>query len=195
MQELSVHADEAWGGLPKSNAILISAGLYFLAQGGCREPKSCFALDGSERGENGGRQGQEKCCQTATTLARAPAQGPDLPELVPLQGLPHLQLRCPTSAVGHSSPCPGEGTGSPARLPASCLGHPGSLPPPAWEPPTRLSSTAASLPPALVPCAGYQNCCWGVLSRPKTQRDDEPHFSTSLHPCVKETTPIAGRGD
>lgn len=140
-------------------------------------------------GENGGRQGQEKCCQTATTLARAPAQGPDLPELVPLQGLPHLQLRCPTSAAGHSSPCPGEGTGSPARLPATCRGHPGPLLPPAWELPARLSITAASLPPAPGALCWLLSCCWGPLSRPKSQRDDEPHFPTSQHPLCKGNDP------
>lgn len=159
----SVPAGQAWGGLPKSRAILISAGLHFLARGGCREPKSCFALEGLEGGENGGRQGQEKCCQTATTLARAPAQGPDLPELVPLQGLPHLQLRCPTSAAGHSSPCPGEGTGSPARLPTPRLGHPG----PCLEPPARLSSTEHPCHRPLVPFAARQNCCWGFWLAPK----------------------------
>ena len=75
-------------------------------------------LCGAGVGVWGGRRGQEKCCQTATALARAPARGPDLPELVLLQGLPHLQLRCPTSAAGHSSPCPGDGAGSPACPPS-----------------------------------------------------------------------------
>lgn len=52
-QELAGHAVEAWGGLPKSGAILISAGLRFLARGGCREPESCFALEGLGGGGEG----------------------------------------------------------------------------------------------------------------------------------------------
>lgn len=44
--ELASLADEAWGGLLKSGMILISAGLRFLAQEGCRQPKSCFVLEG-----------------------------------------------------------------------------------------------------------------------------------------------------
>lgn len=123
---------EAWDGLPKSGAILISAGLCFFVRGSRWEPKSCFALWGW--GGGGGR-GQEKCCQTATALARAPARGPDLPELVLLQGLPHLQLRCPTSAAGHSSPCPGDEAGSPVcppsppRAPHFCSPSLSSVPP------------------------------------------------------------------
>lgn len=63
-QELPGHA-EAWGGLPKSSTILISAGLLSLAQGGCREPESCFALDGLELG--GGR-GVDKGKKNAAKL-------------------------------------------------------------------------------------------------------------------------------
>lgn len=48
-------ADEAWGGLPKSSAMLISAGIHVLAQGGCWEPESCFALEGL-----GGRWGETR---------------------------------------------------------------------------------------------------------------------------------------
>lgn len=96
----------------------------------------------------GGRRGQEKCCQTATALARASARGPDLPELVLLQGLPHLQLRCPTSAAGHSSPCPGDGAGSPAWPPQPSRGTPGPAAPSvtSLRPPPRRCPGGGSLP-------------------------------------------------
>lgn len=62
-QELAGHAVEAWGGLPKSGAILISAGLRFLARGGCREPESCFALEGLGGGGRGGDKGKKNAAK------------------------------------------------------------------------------------------------------------------------------------
>lgn len=61
-QELPGHA-KAWGGLPKSGAILISAGLRFLAREGCREPESCFALDGLEGGGRGVDKGKKNAAK------------------------------------------------------------------------------------------------------------------------------------
>jgi len=61
-RELAGRADKAWGGLPKSGAILISAGLRFLVRGGCREPESCFALEGlGGRGETRARKMLPNC--------------------------------------------------------------------------------------------------------------------------------------